>query len=702
MPTDCAFKNIPDALVRFQPKHSTIPGMQSASDHKSTIVGLYWISGSGGTNLLTKLEKKLGTRHFVFYEGFQVIATVVPGGLSAFKNMKEQEKKHWRQHAVDTIEKTSSDSRKVAVIAGLFMFWSEKQEAELTVCTQNGLAFFTHILFLDIHTDTVEQLHQNDTRRDRPPLSASHPRKWQQEEKTQLRNLCRHHGILFSLISPYPTEEILLEKLSTLLLDFKDYTEKHNLNQAESRLDQAVAASQGQLKTVLVMDADKTLAAEDTGALFWKKVSDWKPSEYEASTLKTLFSGPLQYTHTAFRQAVLLYEEATDVQEYEALCQAVASEVEMHPEFVSLLQLLGEEDNIRTVVITSGLRRVWDKVLRREGLSKKVEVIGGGRIGDGLVISAAVKYALVARLREYHHIYVWAFADSPLDLRMLHNADRAILVVSEEQTRSMAMDKAVADAIAYHGLHAHQTVLPSTALPRLDSNKLLLRMLNEPEFVNSLLGGHNPRGGLRYLSATDKNAAELLVTLMRNPAITSAELTEAYRRAGRYLAIELLANVLGTEKCPTEPILRNEKRSHQLFHEPQTTIVGLMHGGEAMAVGVNDAFPLAMCVHVNHPEKLNTQHLEGQLTVILVDSAVNTGQTIVKYVERVRRLHATIRIVVAAGVVQAQCALSDGLRQALASHGKIDFIALLVSNTNFTGSGSTDTGNRLLNTTRSA
>lgn len=686
-------------MVNHRPKHSATPGPQSASDHKPTVVGLYGVSGSGKTHLLTKLKEKLGTTQFAFYEGAGVIATVVPGGLGVFKSMEEQEKKHWRQRAIDTIAKNSSDSGQVAVVAGHFMFWSEEQEAGLTVCTQNDLDVFTHILYLDVSADTVEQRRRNDTGRGRPPLSASHLSKWQQEEKNQLRNHCRHHGILFSLISPHPTEETLLERVSTLLLDFKDHSEKHNLYQAESRLDRAVAASQGQLRTVLMMDADKTLAAEDTGALFWTTVSDWKPLEYDASTLKTLFSGPLQYTHTAFRQAVLLYEEATNDEEYEALCQDVASDVKMHPEFVSLLQLLGEEEDIGAIVVTSGLRRAWDIVLEREGLSKKVEVIGGGRIGDGLVISAAVKGVLVARLREFHHMYVWAFGDSPLDLDMLHKADRAIIVVGEEQTRSTTMDKALTDAIAYHGLQAHQTVLPSNASPRLDTTKLPLTNLTQLEFVKSLLGGHNPRGGLQFICATDKYVAKLLATPMRDAAVAGPNLREAHRRVGWYLAIDVLADVVGIEKCPIQHVLGNETRGYQLFHEAQTTIVALMRGGEPMALGVSDAFTLAMFVHASDPENLKTHHLEGQLTVILVDSVVNTGKTIIEFVERVRKLHASIRIVVVAGVVQAQCVSGNGLHQTLAGHGKVHLIALRVSDTKFTGSGTTDTGNRLFNTT---
>ena len=282
------------------------------------------------------------------------------------------------------------------------------------------------------------------TERSRPSTSASHLRKWQQEEKTQLRYFCRRHGILFSLISLYPT---LLNKVSILLHDFRHHTENYNLSQAESRLDEAVVASQGQLETVLVIDADRTLAAEDTGALFWKKVSNLRPLEYEAFTLNTIFSSLLGYSYTAFRQAVLLYEETADNQEFDALCQDVALAVTMHPEFVSLLQLVAEQKHVDAVVITCGLRRVWDKVLKREDLSKKVKVIDKGRIADDFVVSTAVKSALIARLREVHHIYIWAFGDSPLNLNILRKVDRAVIVIDEEQIRSKTMNAALTNVI---------------------------------------------------------------------------------------------------------------------------------------------------------------------------------------------------------------------------------------------------------------
>ncbi|MCJ1232017.1 hypothetical protein MMC12_008698 [Toensbergia leucococca] len=156
---------------------------------------------------------------------------------------------------------------------------------------------------------------------------------------------------------------------------------------------------------------------------------------------------------------------------------------------------------------------------------------------------------------------------------------------------------------------------------------------------------------------------------------------------------------MGLEQSPIRHVLGHQIRGSQLFHEQHTTIVALMRGGEPMALGVNDAFPLAMFVHASDADDIKLHHLQGQLTVILIDSVVNTGKTIVEFVQHVRKLHATIRIVVVAGVVQAQCISGGSLNLTLTRHAQVHLIALRLSDTKFTGSGTTDTGNRLFNTT---
>lgn len=699
MATNCenASSSMPGPSADPQLNQSTaLESRPASNNNKAVVVGLYGIPGSGKTFLLDQLKQKLGQEHFEFYEGSKMITDLVPGGLDAFQKQEEQEKMYWRQLAIDTIGKECADSRRVAVVAGHFMFWPEEEEAGQPVYTRNDLDTFTHILYLDAPTELVAQRCLDDTKRNRPSASINHLRKWQQAEKTQLRHLCRHHGILFSLVFPHPT---LLNKVSTLLRDFRHHTEECNLSRAESRIDEVLAAGQGQLETVLIMDADRTLAAKDSGALFWKMVSNSRQSTDEESRLKTLFSSPLGYSYTAFRQAALLYEETADDQEFNALCEDVASAVTMHPEFVSLLRLVAEQEHVSAVVVTCGLRRVWDKVLEREGLSKTVKVIGGGRIADGFIVTAAVKAATVVRFRDIYHMYVWAFGDSVLDLPMLSKADQAVVVVGEEQTRSKTMDAALLNAIDNDGLRARQALLPSNASPRLDTTKLPLVQLTDPEFIDSIIRRRGSRHPFQVLHATDRNAAKLLMTPMRDATVAGPALREAHRRVGWYLATEFLAEMIGVEEYPIPHVQGHQTSGYRLCHEKKTSIVALMRGGEAMAFGVNEAFPCAMFVHAKRPEDIEPHHLLQLRTVVLVDSVVNSGKTVVNFVRHIRSLHATIRIVVVAGVVQAQSVSEGSVAQTLARNANFSLIALRLSDNKFTGRGTTDTGNRLFNTT---
>ncbi|KAF2705716.1 hypothetical protein K504DRAFT_505454 [Pleomassaria siparia CBS 279.74] len=70
------------------------------------------------------------------------------------------------------------------------------------------------------------------------------------------------------------------------------------------------------------------------------------------------------------------------------------------------------------------------------------------------------------------------------------------------------------------------------------------------------------------------------------------------------------------------------------------------------------------------------------------------GKSVIECVDVIWCLSPDIRIVIVAGVVQAQCLYRDSVMyKALSAHGRIDLVALRVSDTKFTGSGTSDTGN---------
>jgi uracil phosphoribosyltransferase len=500
----------------------------------------------------------------------------------------------------------------------------------------------------------------------------------------------------------------LLDYVTSLIRNFQHHTEKDNLSRTGSQLDEAVLAHQGKLETMLILDADRTLAAEDTGKLFWDCAKDFLSQSGGSSwpfteeyPLKNLFSSPLGYSHTAFRQAVLLYEEVTDEQKFEDLCVMAEVQVKMYPEMISLLKKVAETEHVGAVVVTCGLRRVWEKVLARNGLSH-VKVIGGGNLADNLIVTAEIKAALVTRSQKVHQLFAWAFGDSPLDLEMLKKANQAIIVVGEESTRSKTMDIALLNAIDSEGFKARQVVLPNSAKPRLETTKLPLVQLSDQDLINSIFARRDLYSAIQVLHATNRGAAKLLMTPMRDATISGPALREAHRHVGWYLATEFLPEVIGLEDYPIQHVQGHTTTGHQLLHEKQTTIVALMRGGEPMALGVSDAFPRAMFIHASYPGDLMLHHLQGQMTVILVDSVMNSGKTAMEFVQRIRKLYADIRIVVVAGVAQAQSVSEGSLLAQTLGRANVCVVALRLSDNKFTGTGTTDTGNRLFNTTHLA
>lgn len=337
---------------------------------KPTIVGLYGISGSGKTFLLRRLSRLLDEKFFAFYEGSEVIASSIEGGLSVFHTLEEEQKIRQRAHAIERIKKECVQSGKTAIVTGHFTLWAEEQKAGHPVYTRNDMDTYTHIVYIDIPPDQIRQNRAVDTERHRPDISIEHLDKWQQDEKVQLRDQCYDNGVLFLLLHSEPTDLYLRR----LFEDFRLHGDDYNTFLAESRLDEILTDS-GRPDTALLIDADRTLAAEDTGTLFWESVIP-QPAQMDLP-LKMLFKRT-GYSYYAFRQSVLLHEEAANDQKFDKLCGEVAKGVHMYPEFVCLLRLAVQHYHVIPIIVTCGLHCVWDKVLKNEGLSDGVKVIGGG------------------------------------------------------------------------------------------------------------------------------------------------------------------------------------------------------------------------------------------------------------------------------------------------------------------------------------
>ncbi|EFE30654.1 uncharacterized protein ARB_02576 [Trichophyton benhamiae CBS 112371] len=581
--------------------------IQSSARERPVVIGLYGVSGSGKTTLLNQLRRTLKD-DFLFYEGSQVIDEVTPGGLAQFKAWSRERQMTSRKAAIDSIRMTCIQSGKAAIVSGHFSFFEENEgKVGPPVITRDDLDTYTHILYLNVPTEVLFERRAFDSTRDRPYIS---------------------------------TEELHINSF--------------NLERAKACLDIIIGDKPPLM--MLVLDADKTLSEKDTGALFWEKVGS---SKAKGASLEDIFSSKLGYSYAAFCQAAMLYEESGDDQEFDRSCSEVAAGVSMYPEFVCLLHRVAEQEHVQAVVITCGIKRVWEMVLEKERLSGIVKIIGSGRITEGPVITG-----------------IWAFGDSPLDLEMLKLADRGIVVVGPEATR---------------------IVLPPTTPMPLDFKRLPSLDITGADFMDFVPFPSPP--SIQLTHATEKNAAKLLMTQMQNANVAGPNLCEAHMSVGKYLAIEFLSEAIGVDEYSIPHVLGHETNGHQLYHESQTLIVAVMRAGEPMARGVWESFPKASFPHVKSPEDIKPHHVQGKVTIIIVDSVINSGKTVAEFLGRIQILHSTVRIVVVAGVFQAECISRRALTQKLRYGAKVTVVALRVSQNKYTGRGSTDTGNRLFNTT---
>lgn len=662
----------------------------SGNESRPVVVGIYGISGCGKTTLVELLKKNLGERDFAFFDGPQTLNSLVRGGLVAFEQKPDAEKAVYREIAIQNIAGICQSSGRVGIVAGHLMLWTGNGAME--VHTEADLETYTHILYLDTPAETISEYRLNDLNRNRPEMSVGDLRRWQWAEKSRAKTLCRQYGIMF--FTQHASLEDGSARVGTLMRDIRDHSEEENLRRALAGVDDILAPSWKKTETVLVFDADKTLACMDSSARFWGE--HLKMGEDGSNRLRQYFEHPVWgYSYKAFRQATWLYEEIPEP-EFERLCQVIAKKVILHPQLADLLKQVENLTHVRAVVVTCGIKRIWEMVLQSGQSSTCVDIIGGGRVADGLVITPAVKAAIVERIRNHYGTQVYAFGNGEVDIPMLVAADQALIVTGASETRSKTMDQVLLNAIR-DGLRPRQILLPAGSRPIL-AEGLAPVVAMDAAFATSILARRSSASKLGRVHATDSMATKLLMTPIRDAGITGPGLREAYRKAGCWIATQHVSEMIGCEEHEIPHVLKYQTEGYRLLDEKKTVIVAVMRAGEPMALGVSEAFPAAIFVHANKPEDLGEKHVKGRGTILLVDSVVNSGQTIVGFIEHVRKFDKTVRILVVACVIQAKFFNKPPAR--VESDWNIGFVAMCLSENEFKGKGQMDTGNRLFNTTQ--
>ncbi|KAJ6116213.1 hypothetical protein N7523_005894 [Penicillium sp. IBT 18751x] len=176
------------------------------------------------------------------------------------------------------------------------------------------------------------------------------------------------------------------------------------------------------------------------------------------------------------------------------------------------------------------------------------------------------------------------------------------------------------------------------------------------------------------------------MTPMRDAAISGPALRDADSQVDWYLATELCTQILGVEMCHISDVQGHQKDGYRVSHEKENLIVPLMRGGEPMAFGVNRALPLAMFLHAKFPGDIliNIFKITQHRSVNLRICATHSRSSCLSHYR-------------GSCVILNKSVSTSRIAQELSRFRHLSFVALRLSNNQFTGKGPTNTGHRLFN-----
>ena len=661
---------------------------ESSKPNKVKVVGIYGVSGAGMSHLLRALETALGTQQCGYFEALSEIlcaADIVPpadsglpvtSDLDLFKMLGDEAKARFRERAKTAIRNKCAVNGQVGVVAGHRILWALDLDTQVPDNTRRSQEVFTHIIYLKIDEFTLAK------RRGMSPTSAQQ-RMWttvQQEQVSALRIFCYRYGILFIVLNE---QEANADYVANLLRNFKDHTEEANLARVKERLDHIMGGRLTPAKSILLLDAHGTLTRTNTNHLFWERRTDNSESvdsggsrPYKDITVNLTWNNP----YAVAGQVALLYHGHYTPEALDIACDKLAGEIQMFPEMQALLRRALHEPDSGAIVVTCGLQILWEKILANHGLPS-IRVIGTGRL-DGLIINDTVKAALVDRLRsESYNIRVTAFGDDRDDMPMLCRADRAIIVVGDEESKAMLVDGALKGAMSSGKLKPEQAVISPASSARLNAKKIPEVSLSDPTFLNALFGDRTPPIKLRIIDGTDKTAAKLLNGAVRCAKAKGEDSQLSESRIGWYLATELLSDVLGLEEYTVPHYQENHITNYRIKDEDQVRIVPLTDSSQTLAHGVCEALPLASCTTLNFNLLEDTGNIwKCSSAVILVGSMIYSNTSLSEVIKHVHAINPVAQIVVMAdmthsGVVKELIDLCEILR-----HPHMYLITLCTSN----------------------
>lgn len=301
---------------------------------RSTVVGIYGISGSGKSHILSQLREK--HPEWRCLEGADVIEQALEAkgqSFETFRTLDQDGKANIRNAAIHLIQAF----RGVALVTGHCSFPAhsvDDVESKISfedVFTVGDGETYDFIYYLDTTADVVFQQRNADSstaKRARPALSVGAIEQWIEHEKATLKRECDSHGIQFETIQDLNELSVRLDErvIQPLVKAAKKVSELALQCAVESIPASAV---------YLLIDGDRTLCAEDTGKLFF---DDLNGSD-SVDPQKQIFKRFTAYTFQAFLEVAMLYERVLPDPDYQKLSKGIGRRVNLYPKWILLLLL---------------------------------------------------------------------------------------------------------------------------------------------------------------------------------------------------------------------------------------------------------------------------------------------------------------------------------------------------------------------------
>lgn len=196
---------------------------------------------------------------------------------------------------------------------------------------------------------------------------------------------------------------------------------------------------------------------------------------------------------------------------------------------------------------------------------------------------------------------------------------------------------------------------------------------------------------------SQRHAVQLLATQSRRTDLSPVQLARSHVDLGRLLAYELV-ELLPLEPCQIEHP-QGVRTGMRIAGESDVVILSFLRAGLYVTEGVREVLQLAAVCHVSPTREYGLDEavlrslpsLAGRV-VIVVDSVINTGATLLPVLEQVRAQ------VPALIVVLSLVTPVDTAKRLEQTCPDVHFLLARVSTNQYTGRGATDTGNRLFGT----